>query len=265
MLFLPTSLRYVFCVLFVVCLPGTQAAPQESTILYTETFSAASGAWEIRSDATALYLIQDGEYLLHQIARSEAAILCSWTHSCDPFQLKTSLKVDAAPGGARSAGLIFMMQYDNSGGFLVEVNTKKQYRIRQVVKGSYRLLTGTIQNQGWLDGPVRPAGQFNMIRLAYADKGYEIYVNESLVRSYTEPSYKIGRFGFVVGPNTTAHIDYVTVQATGECYGIPGANSHVSVPGDSLGKIRKLEAEVKRLKNELRQLRDSLQLKQASE
>ena len=251
--------------LFLLLFLSVAAQERFSRQVVSDNFSSDTlGQWEVRSDAEGLYLVQDGEYLLRRHAASEAAVLNPRLLNCPSFELKTSLKVEATAGAPGYAGIVFMMQDNNSGGFLLEVNTKKQFRVRQVVQGSYRLLSGTLQSEGWtardiVSGP----GQYNLLRIVFSDKSYELYINETLVKSFAEPAYQGGRFGFVIGPSATARVDYVNVSATNECpadQDTPVKTQAVQTP-DSLAMIRRLEMEVQQLKTELNHLRDSLQQK----
>jgi hypothetical protein len=259
------TLRLHPFLLFLLVFLPVAAQERFSREVISDNFSSDSlGQWEVRSDTEGLYLVQDGEYLLRRHAPSEAAVISPRLLTCPAFELKTSLKVDATKGNPGYAGIVFMMQENNSGGFLLEVNTKKQFRVRQVIQGSYRLLSGTLQSEGWttrniVSGP----GQYNLLRIVYSDKSYELYLNETLVKAFSEPAYHAGRFGFVIGPATTARVDYIHVSATKEC---PADQETIrKTPAgqttDSLVMIRRLELEVQQLKNELNHLRDSLKQK----
>jgi hypothetical protein len=187
-------------------------------LIFNDDFREDKQLWDIRSDAGSLFLVQSDEYLLKRRDReTEMAALCNWQVSCPSWELKTSLKLDANSDKKGFAGLLFMMQKNRTGGFVVEINMKKQYRIRQIVNGNYKLLTGSVQNKGWVSGQAVPEpGKYNLVRVAYSEKNYDVYLNETLVLSFSELNYNEGQFGFVAGPGSTAYADFIRVMAAND-------------------------------------------------
>jgi len=264
------SVLAFFYTVYLLFFPGWGLAQKVnetfSQEIFADDFSGDHGLWSVKSDAGNLFLIQNGEYLLKRMDKeSEAAIPCKWKNPCPSFELKTNLKLDRASGPRSYAGIFFMMQENGSGGFLLELNMKKQVRIRQLVQGNYRLLTGSADNQGWIASPsAASGGTYNLLRIAYSEKNYDVFLNESLVKSFTELAYKNGNFGYTVGPGAIAHIDFLSVSTVEDCS--PGKENKketvklTPLPVDSAQLIRQLQDENTLLKSEIQALRDSLKV-----
>jgi hypothetical protein len=249
-----------------VLVSGQKVHEDFPTVIFADDFSADRGNWDIRSDPDNLFLIQNDEYLLKRKSRqSEAAVTCSWKIPCPAWELKTSFRLDAGSKQSAFAGVVFMKQ-PTSDGFLLEINGGGRFRLRQVVRAGVRLMTGTTQEKGWVSSPaVLGAGRYNLVRIRYSNKDYDIYVNETLVASFTEVEYRDGAFGFVAGPASAVHVDAVTVYAPRECAPPPPAKPVVRPepvsPGDTAARMRQLQLRVMQLEEENRVLRDSIRQK----
>jgi len=272
---MPSSFFQTFLVLFCTHLllltPGRAISQKVnadfSDVVFTDDFSEDKGLWIVKSDADNLFLIQNNEYLLKRINKeTEMAVTCKWKNPCAPFELKTYLKLDKISGTRSYAGVFFMMQENKTGGFLLEMNTKKQVRIRQVIHGNYRLITGSPESQGWIPASSATSnGTYNLIRIAYAEKNYDVYLNETLLKSFTELAYKNGDFGFIVGPGAVVHADFISVSTvTGCALKEEDKKTEVQlkpIAPDTASMLRRLQDENQRLKSENRILRDSLNQK----
>jgi hypothetical protein len=233
--------------------------------IFSDDFSSDKGNWEVQSNADNLFLIQDKEYLLRRMnTEAEAAIFCTWKNTCPVYELTATLKIEKGQDSKGYAGLLFMIQDDKSGGFLFEINAKKQYRIRQLVHANFKLITGNAQNKGWVaSSAVREAGTFNEFRVAYSDKNYDLYLNGTLMKSFTELAYKNGSFGFMIGPASTAHVDAIKMNSL-DCSQAEPVKKEVpltNVPVDTAVLVNQLQNEIRHLRLEVKTLRDSLSKK----
>lgn len=236
-----------------------------SEIVFADNFDTDNGYWRIQSNPDNLFLIQNGEFFLKRINKlTDGASLCSWTNPCTSFEIKTSLKIEKGNGSLYGAGVLFMLQENRNGGLLFEINSKRQYRLRQLVDGNYKRLTGTLQNEGWTYAEsIAEAGKFNLIRIAYSDKNYDIYVNETLVNSFSEFAYKDGTIGFTVGSGSTVHADFISISSTAACNTDRQkepklkAETETVVHNTSL-LVKQLQEELLKLKRENSILKDSI-------
>lgn len=192
----------------------------------SENFDTSSGMWTFMSNSENLFLVQEGEYILNRKAPEKPyAIIANYDYNQPAFRMVTSLKIEKANDQNGSVGVMFMAQNDGNGGFIFEINTLKQFRLRQIVAGSYKYLTGDAKSGGWVKSNfINNLNVYNLFELRFSQRNYDIYLNNNLLMSFTEIAYKNGRFGYIVGPGSRAKIDFLYLfSASGK--GEPTAGS----------------------------------------
>ncbi|MFZ9943998.1 MAG: hypothetical protein ACO3O0_10335 [Bacteroidia bacterium] len=184
---------------------------------FSDNFDAPSERWSTEANADNLFVIQDGEYILHRKNNtSPFLVIAGLNEEISSCRFVASIKLDKNIGAYPFAGVLFMMQPQASGGFLIELNRKKEYRIRQITAGVYKYLTGNSKNGGWVKcEPANEAGLNNIIEIRTADGFFDLYINDSYLVSFYEPSYKTGNIGLVIGPDTRTRLDYVYIFTKG--------------------------------------------------
>ncbi len=180
---------------------------------YKEGFDSISKDWPILSNAENLLLIQDGEYILQRKSKlSPFAAMGEFEKQPEAFRLVTSLKIVKNQADDASMGFIFMAQEGGKGGFVFEINKEQQYRLRQITSSGYAYLTGTSKDGGWTKSSLlKPVNFANLIELRTIDKVYDLYVNNTLLLSFSELAYKSGGIGFIIGPGTMGKVDFIYI------------------------------------------------------
>lgn len=264
-----------------------QLIKEEFTVsVFSDQFDDDKDVWRNMSTADNLFLIQDGEYLLRRKnTASGYSIFPKWNNKLTAFSLLASMKLEDSKNPEASIGLIFMAQEDATGAFIFEFNPKGQYRLKQLVGLSFKLLTGDAKTGGWVESDaLNPLGQYNIIEVRTSKRNYDIYANEKYLLSFTEIAYKSGDIGFSIGASTKARVDFIIVKepktddvktispvlnssgSTGISNTKPSnAGGNVSdvnngQAGGTSDVILKLVEQVSNLKVENQMLRDSLRL-----
>lgn len=183
----------------------------------SENFDSVGTWWTVVSNAENLFIIQDGEYILQRKAISAPfAILASLEEDPAEFRAVVSLKLEKTMGDAAHIGILFMMQPQGQGGFLFEINKKKEYRLRQIAGGAYRYISGSTKDQGWTKHQaVNEAGSPNILEVRTSKGAYDLYINNAYIRSFSEPNYRSGKVGLIVGPDTRGRADYFYIFRKG--------------------------------------------------
>ena len=254
--------------------------------VFGDQFDDDKDVWRNMSTSDNLFLIQEGEYLLRRKnTASGYSIFPKWTNKLAAFSLVASMKLEDSKNPEASIGLIFMAQEDASGAFIFEFNPKGQYRLKQLVGLSFKLLTGEAKSGGWVESDaLNQLGQYNMIEVRTSKRNYDIYANEKYLLSFTEIAYKSGDIGFSIGASTKARVDFIIVKepkaddgkipspviSSSGSVGMPnvkpantGSNVGEENSGQSAGTsdvILKLVEQVANLRVENQMLRDSLRL-----
>ncbi|OQA06282.1 MAG: hypothetical protein BWY67_01985 [Bacteroidetes bacterium ADurb.Bin397] len=128
----------------------------------------------------------------------------------ESFRLVTSLKLVKSSIEEGSLGFIFMAQEGGTGGFIFEINKLQQYRLRQLTPSGYAYMTGNSKDGGWMKSQLlKPVNFANLVELRTHDKQYDLYLNNTLLLSFTEIAYKSGSTGFIIGPGTMGKVDFV--------------------------------------------------------
>jgi len=237
------------------------------SIAFSDQFDDDKDNWRNMSTSDNLFMIQEGEYVLRRKNPSSGySIFPKWKNNLVSFSLTAAMKLEDSKSAEASIGLIFMAQEDASGAFVFEINPKGQYRMKQLVGLSYKLLTGDVKTSGWVDSDaLKKNGEYNIIEIKTAKRNYDIYVNDKYLLSFTEIAYKTGDIGISIGGGTKARVDYIVVkepvsEAVKSSVTAGMSTAGMKSPGvsDSAEVIMKLSEQVSILKLENQSLRDSI-------
>lgn len=226
-------------------------------IVFDDRFDTVRGNWKIFSNAENLFLIQDGEYILHRKNASTAySVFCKWKNNLPEFELSAGIIIDKTSSPVGSAGIIFMAQDDGSGAIVFECNQQGQYRLRQLTGTNYRLLSGDNRSGGWAVSPfLRPGDQENILAVRFSNRNYDLYINNNFLLTFSELAYKSGQTGIIVGPSTLARIKSFIIK-TNDAGTLP--ESGISEPAGT-SKVSTFEAENVMLRDSLAGLRKQLE------
>lgn len=248
--------------------------------LYREQFDSITSVWPIISNRENLVLVQAGEYLLFRKNKSTPfAAMGDFPQYFANFHIITSLQVTGGtstePAGA---GLLFMSQSAGKGGFVFELNSNQQFRLRQITPGGYRYLSGLQKDDGWLKSSVITPGQFNQVEIKTHSGRYDILVNGVLVFAFEEPAYTQGGLGFYVGPGTLCRIHFIDVlsdsQGSRVVPDLTQQDTVDSIDSSSTGNtdmvvltesIIELQSQINRLKSENESLHEQVELLKGGE
>ena len=209
--------------LFLLCCCGSLAYGQTKSTLkplvetkfeyqiYKEGFDSVSADWPTLSNSENLLLVQDGEYILQRKSKlSPFAAMGDLKQQPESFRMVTSLKLVKSSIEEGSLGFIFMAQEGGTGGFIFEINKLQQYRLRQLTPSGYAYMTGNSKDGGWMKSQLlKPVNFANLVELRTHYKKYDLYLNNTLLLSFTEIAYKSGSTGFIIGPGTMGKVDFV--------------------------------------------------------
>jgi hypothetical protein len=222
----------------------------------SENFDSSDDRWTFMSNIENLFLVQEGEYILNRKATEKPfALIANYDYNQQAYKMVTSLKIEKAADQNSSIGVIFMAQNDGNGGFIFELNAQKQFRLRQIVSGNYKYMTGNSNNGGWVKSNfINALNMYNQIDIRTSNRNYDIYINNNLLLSFTEIAYKAGRFGFIVGPATRAKVDYFYLYSASNVTTEVAKGQDAAVTSGSSPDIIELAESIIKLKTQINKL-----------
>lgn len=222
----------------------------------SENFDSAGAAWSVVSNAENLFIIQDGQYFLQRKATSAPyAIVASLEKEFSEYRLVVSLKIEKLMSEEAHLGILFMMQPQGQGGFLLEINKSKEYRLRQIVGGSYRYLSGSSKGSGWTrHSSVNEAGVQNILEVRTTAGTYDLYINNIYVRSFNEPNYRSGKLGLIIGPESRGQVDSYYVFTQGSATQVA---EHTGEHPVQTGDVAELAQSIITLKSKINELEET--------
>lgn len=220
---------------------------------YKESFDSVANGWPFLSNSENLLLIQEGEYIIQRKSKlSPFAVMGEFEQDLSAYRLITSLKLVKTSSNDGSIGLIFMAQPGGKGGFVFEINQFQQYRLRQITVTGYAYLTGVAKDGGWVKSSVLKEINFaNLIELRTKDKKYDLYLNNTLILTFSELAYKSGGLGFIIGPSTLGKVDFMYLFSNEKVEGLSREDSPEST---SEGDVIALAESIIELKTRLNKL-----------
>lgn len=272
--------------LFLLCCCGSLAYGQTKSTLkplvetkfeyqiYKEGFDSVSADWPTLSNSENLLLVQDGEYILQRKSKlSPFAAMGDLKQQPESYRLVTSLKLVKSSIEEGSLGFIFMAQEGGTGGFIFEINKLQQYRLRQLTPSGYAYLTGNSKDGGWMKSQLlKPVNFANLVELRTDDKKYDLYLNNTLLLSFTEIAYKTGGTGFIIGPGTMGKVDFVYLFTNEKPVdgSIAGTNPDGSSSGEAdvialAESIIELKTQLNKAQSENEQLKERIESFKGSE
>jgi hypothetical protein len=237
---------------------------------YKESFDSVAKGWPFLSNSENLLLIQEGEYIIQRKSKlSPFAVLGEFEQDLNSYRLITSLKLVRSASNDGSIGLIFMAQPAGKGGFVFEINQFQQYRLRQITVTGYAYLTGVAKDGGWVKSSVLKENNLaNLLELRTKDKKYDLYLNNTLILTFSELAYKSGGIGFIIGPGTLGKVDFIYLFSNEKVEGLSREDVAESTSeGDVIAlaesiielktKLNKLEAENEELTSRIASFKGS--------
>lgn len=200
-----------------MCSTGIFAFGQEinkefTKLLLNEQFNQVDKTWSSTFNADNLFIAQNGYYELFRKSKKSGYYLFSNSgEEYTSFQLEAGVSFGEHNNKKQSAGLVMMAQAETSGGILVEINQKREYRIMKITKDKQTPLIGT--GTGWFKAPTIITKTDNTIVVKTYDKVYDLYINGQYLKSFTDIELNKGKIGIYVGADSKVKFDYLKIMA----------------------------------------------------
>ena len=180
-----------------------------------EDFNTEGDFFPIVTTSDNYFILDRGDYLLSRNNEdSEYAIMAS-NSSVNDFVLKTAVRI--GPSNKKtSVGIILKAQQDGKRAIIFEINKKREYRIKQLLRNTYKTLSGSSKNKGWVkDKTINGVDEHNFIEIRTENNIYDVYVNSDYLTTFSFSDYTRGSCGIIISPETKARIAYYYINTKG--------------------------------------------------
>jgi len=188
-----------------------QVTKEFNRLLVDDDFTRIEGKWSQLSNADNLFLATTGGFeTWRRNEKTGFFIFPDKAQECSVFEMQVTFTFSSKGSSNQSAGLVMQAQADGSGALSIEINRKKQLRIRRAYANQFFPIGAT--GDGWIKvKKILPNGQ-NRILVKTYDKIYDIYVNGEYIKSFTEIEYSKGNIGLFVGPASKVVFNQLTIK-----------------------------------------------------
>lgn len=182
--------------------------------VFKENFSSPQTQFDVNLTTENYFVVDDGDLFLSRNNKSSEFTLFSKTpFNEDSYKLKTSIKIIPSSDNMSFVGVLLNTQLDGNGTVSIEINSKREYRIRQIINGQSKYLSGKRENKGWVSSEkLKENNEFNYIDIVSYNGKIDVYFNFKYENTFVSSEYTKGRFGIIVGPKSQSRIDFIHVD-----------------------------------------------------
>ena len=232
-------------------------------VVLHDDFSYVSNRWEQKNTSAESFITSENAYVLKRLKNSYFAIsVPKLADQYESFELITTVKLEGIGDNRNpSAGVVLKAQETGDGAVILEIDRKRQYRIRIMTEGKLTTLFGS-DNDGWSKSKFLNAGGPNEIKIRTSGNQYDVYFNKRFERTFIESSFDAGKIGLYAGPLSSLSCDDITLRANA-----PKELKSVATGGDQTytelalvfkTKIDKQQQEIDQLSTDLLECRSNL-------
>ena len=197
-------------------------AQQISSDAYNQTeihedFSQEGQFFPIKNTTENQFIIDNGDYFLSRNNMDSQYIINCNNSSFSDFILKTSIRIGPSNNKNASIGITLKSQQKGEGAIIFEINTKREYRIKQLLNNTYKILSGINKNEGWVKSKkIYGVDEHNAIEIRTENNDYDVYINNDYLTTFFNQDYRSGSCGIIISAETKARIAYYHLSTQGK-------------------------------------------------
>ena len=182
-----------------------------------EDFNQEGKYFNIVTTTNNYFILDKGDYLLSRNNNeSEYAIIANNSLTSN-FILKTAVRLGPSNNKKASIGIILKAQQDGKGAIIFEINKKGEYRIKQLIDNTYKILSGRSKQEGWIKSKtINGVDEHNYIEIRTENNIYDVYVNSDYLTTFFVHEYTNGSCGLIISAETKARVAYFYINTKGE-------------------------------------------------
>jgi hypothetical protein len=191
-----------------------------------EDFSQEGKIFPLINTTENQFIIDNGDYFLSRNNMDSQYIINCNNSSFSDFILKTSIRIGPSNNKNASIGITLKSQIKGDGAIIFEINTKGEYRIKQLLDNTYKTLSGLRKNEGWVKSKIiNGVDEHNAIEIRTENNHYDVYINNDYLTTFFNPDYRRGSCGLIISPETKARIAYYHLNTQGESTTLTATNT----------------------------------------
>ncbi len=232
-----------FCVLISlkVNAQNTSLADYNKEII-KENFSDDQTQFQLQNNDDNYFIVEGGDLFLNRTnKKSEFTLFSKKLIKSKNYKVKTAIKISPTSDNSSFIGVLINTLLDSKGTLSIEINKKREYRVRQIKNGVSKYISGSSDKKGWVkNNKLKEADEYNYIDIISNNGKIDVYFNFKFANSFVVPEYTSGGLGLIVGPKSQSRIDFLYVHEKSN-----------SIDEDQIKlanlKIKELESSLKKL------------------
>jgi len=229
-------------------------AQQISSDAYNQTeihedFSQEGQFFPIKNTTENQFIIDNGDYFLSRNNMDSQYIINCNNSSFSDFILKTSIRIGPSNNKNASIGITLKSQQKGEGAIIFEINTKREYRIKQLLNNTYKILSGINKNEGWVKSKkIYGVDEHNAIEIRTENNDYDVYINNDYLTTFFNQDYRSGSCGIIISAETKARIAYYHLSTQGKNATQTATNTNEITSNTNTGERENQEEDEEELK-----------------
>ena len=178
-----------------------------------EDFKKTTNVFKIITNTNNYFILDKEEYLLSRQNKESEYIIIAENSNVSDFILQASIKIEISKNKQSSIGFLLKTEPKDQSGIIFEINTKREYRIKQMSGGKHEILSGQKKQEGWVrNNLVNGCDKYNDIEIRSEKNLYDIYINNKYLTTFFVPDLNNGKCGIIIGPETKARLSYYNIN-----------------------------------------------------
>ena len=214
-----------------------------------EDFSQEGKFFPVINTTENQFIIDNGDYFLSRNNMDSQYIINCNNSSFSDFILKTSIRIGPSNNKNASIGITLKSQQKGEGAIIFEINTKREYRIKQLLNNTYKILSGINKNEGWVKSKkIYGVDEHNAIEIRTENNDYDVYINNDYLTTFFNQDYRSGSCGIIISAETKARIAYYHLSTQGKNAAPTATNTNEITSNTNTGERENQEEDEEELK-----------------
>lgn len=190
-----------------------QVLSKFNELVFSEDFSSKQINFPQRYNANELFMLENDNYLVKRISPEEYSISYARTNvSLSSIRYEAEITLTKAKNNA--GGIVIHGQQQTNGAIILEINSKKQFRVRKLFNGQEKIKSKS-KKDGWIKFKGLSKKGKNSLEIRTDNGYYDIYINGALAYSVFDIQFTDGLVGLYVKGGSEMRVDKVNLYKKG--------------------------------------------------